>query len=375
MGNYKLVFKESSYEVDELEDCSGFQTSILDGSSGFIQKYFEGMFLLRHGEDPETKFMFYSYRDPMTVQYVLNSNFSDWDIERSGFDASASTVFIIHGFKDIGSAWQRKIKNALMKIDKHNVFILEWGQSRSSYEEELMNIPNFGTHLATFVGNLKISKDIDLQGVYLIGHSIGAHIAGVAGKVIKQKLKRSIGRITALDPAGPNFYENDIPERLKSSDASFVDVIHTNGACNRMQGWGLPYAVGHFDFYPNGGYLQPGCKEMVNYLFDVNLTIAEVVAKALLGTIDSTDMEVIDKHIACSHTRSFDVFLASLTSDACQFLAVKCSSWKKYLSGQCDDHTTVVMGYHADSYKALINDSEHAKFYLETMDSPPFCVS
>jgi hypothetical protein len=41
---------------------------------------------------------------------------------------------------------------------------------------------------------------------------------------------------------------------VSKTDASFVDVIHTNT-------WfiGVARPVGHVDYYPNGGLLQPGC--------------------------------------------------------------------------------------------------------------------
>lgn len=42
---------------------------------------------------------------------------------------------------------------------------------------------------------------------------------------------------------------------LTSSDAIFVDVIHTDGGI-----LGFPSPIGHADFYPNNGRpLQPGC--------------------------------------------------------------------------------------------------------------------
>jgi len=43
--------------------------------------------------------------------------------------------------------------------------------------------------------------------------------------------------------------------RLDPTDAEFVDVIHTCGGTLGYKG-----ALGHADFYPNGGSaIQPGC--------------------------------------------------------------------------------------------------------------------
>lgn len=63
-----------------------------------------------------------------------------------------------------------------------------------------------------------------------------------------------MGRITGLDPARPSFEGNPIHQRLSDDDASFVDVIHTNGG---SLGYGP--SIGHVDYYPNGGSRQNGC--------------------------------------------------------------------------------------------------------------------
>lgn len=61
-----------------------------------------------------------------------------------------------------------------------------------------------------------------------------------------------------LDPAGPGFeYVTLQSDRLDSTDAQFVDVIHT--AVGTL-GYAAP--IGVVDFYPNGGTPpQPGCFE------------------------------------------------------------------------------------------------------------------
>lgn len=66
-----------------------------------------------------------------------------------------------------------------------------------------------------------------------------------------------------LDPARPGFEFARLEKKgLKKSDAAFVDVIHTSGGFT-----GCSHAMGHVDFYPNGGKSpQPGCQEGVSGL-------------------------------------------------------------------------------------------------------------
>lgn len=96
---------------------------------------------------------------------------------------------------------------------------------------------------------------MDLNESKIVGNSIGAHIAGLVGKMIYQTYEQRIARITGLDPAGPGFLHLPSKERLESSDATFVDVIHTNDML-----CGFPKSIGDADFYIFGGKCQPQCR-------------------------------------------------------------------------------------------------------------------
>ena len=63
-----------------------------------------------------------------------------------------------------------------------------------------------------------------------------------------------------LDPAWPEFSEKDIDSRLDETDAHFVDVIHTKSGHIYEGGLSFLPAIGHVDFYPNGGKQQIGCR-------------------------------------------------------------------------------------------------------------------
>jgi hypothetical protein len=74
-----------------------------------------------------------------------------------------------------------------------------------------------------------------VEDAHIIGHSLGAHLAGFVGDFIStntSRVRRQIGRISGLDPASPHFSPLEYPRnaRLDDGDAVFVDVIHTDVA-------------------------------------------------------------------------------------------------------------------------------------------------
>ena len=59
----------------------------------------------------------------------------------------------------------------------------------------------------------------------------------------------------------------DAAVRLDPGDAEYVDVIHTDAGR-----FGTSRKVGHSDFFPNGGYNQPGCRFSIigKFLFQIS---------------------------------------------------------------------------------------------------------
>lgn len=111
-----------------------------------------------------------------------------------------------------------------------------------------------GEYVAAFLEFLESETEVSFDDIHILGHSLGSHVAGYVGSSSSKKL----GRITGLDPARPAYetpYLKDTEERLDSTDANFVDVIHTCAG-----GLGFIRPIGDVDFYPNGGtFRQPGC--------------------------------------------------------------------------------------------------------------------
>ena len=141
-----------------------------------------------------------------------------------------------------------------------NIVCIEWanGAQIPNYVRAVANTRLVGTQLGQLLRGLNEHANISYDNVHLIGFSLGAHVAGLAGSY----LNGSIYRITGLDPAGPLFETHDSKVRLDSTDAKFVDVIHSNGENLILGGLGAWEPMGDVDFYPNGGRIQKGCANL-----------------------------------------------------------------------------------------------------------------
>ncbi|KAG1653732.1 Pancreatic triacylglycerol lipase [Nymphon striatum] len=146
-------------------------------------------------------------------------------IFNSNFDANKKTKFIIHGFLDNGLLpWVKRLAKEFLTYGDYNVIAVNWaGGSGPTYTEATANTRVVGAVIAQFITYLRAEFHLAFENVHLIGHSLGAHVAGYAGERINK-----ISRISGLDPAEP--YYDGMPRsvRLDTTDAKFVDIIHTD---------------------------------------------------------------------------------------------------------------------------------------------------
>lgn len=167
-----------------------------------------------------------------------------------------------------------------------------------------------GPHVANLIQFLIEYGNLNIDDTVLIGHSLGAHIVGIAGKSLKNhKLPKIIG----LDPASPLFSLDNVDKRLDKSDAHYVEIIHSNAGF-----LGLSHPLGHASFYPNGGKKQPGC-----------------------------GWDLIS---VCAHSRSYIYYAESIYNDK-RFYAWQCESYDEIVDGKCNVNDTtpiVLMGSEDD---------------------------
>lgn len=172
---------------------------------------------------------------------------------------------------------------------------------------------------------MHLYESIPAENIYLVGFSLGAHIAGFAGRYFEQATGEKIQRITGLDPANPCFGSKSLTG-LQRGDAKFVDVIHTNPGV-----LGERDALGDVDFYVQGyAPIKPGCRAL-----------------------------------GCSHMRSWQYYAESVyPGHEMDFLAKRCNSLGKLENGMCSG-PEVAMGLQA-------NSNTKGNFMLEVNREVPY---
>ncbi|KAG6441558.1 hypothetical protein O3G_MSEX001916 [Manduca sexta] len=196
-------------------------------------------------------------------------------VNSSEFDPSLPIVVVVHGWGgDYSSEINPAMKDAYLNKSSVNMIIVDWNQEASKdYISAVSSVPSVGRNLARFLAYLNAATGASYTKMHLIGFSLGAHVVGNAGRYLNGR----VARITGLDPAGPLWTLNS--HRLKSTDATYVEAIHTNRGT-----LGINLNVGDVDFYPNKGFFQPGCSNpSCNHSRSWKLFIASLQHNHLIG--------------------------------------------------------------------------------------------
>ncbi|XP_072525497.1 lipoprotein lipase [Salminus brasiliensis] len=306
------------------------------------------------------------YGDIQSKFSLRNSEFPDEDLcflvpgirgtaSDCNFKNDSQTFLVIHGWSVAGlfESWIHKLVSALFEREPSaNVIVVDWlDRASHHYPTSADNTRLVGRDVAKFINWLE-TLDYPLEKLHVLGYSLGAHVAGIAGHLSNNK----VNRITGLDPAGPTFEHADTLKRLSPDDAKFVDVLHTNTRGSPDLSIGIQRTVGHVDIYPNGGTFQPGC----------NLQNA-------MRMIASHGLYNMDQLVKCSHERSVHLFIDSLVNQDQQSLAYRCNSKEAFYKGlclSCRKNRCNKVGYNVNK----VRSARSTKMYLKTREMMPYKV-
>lgn len=117
-----------------------------------------------------------------------------------------------------------------------NILIIDWSDyDTGNYISVISNMHSISNLFGESLYSMHVQGLINLSMWHFIGHSLGAHMVGFTARRIQETSKKQviIPRITALDPAGPGFYEPivyNVMKPLSKSDGemkiSFQKIVN-----------------------------------------------------------------------------------------------------------------------------------------------------
>ncbi|GAB0086693.1 hypothetical protein DMENIID0001_008020 [Sergentomyia squamirostris] len=284
------------------------------------------------GEDLDlSSVKLYYFAPEMETELLLNNDTT----ELPYFSNSETVKVIIHGYwagyKHLSIS---PLRNAYLSSGAHNVICVDWMElANGFYPTVRYRVPKVGKHVGFLLKTQLMPRypNLSLDRFHILGHSLGAHIAGNVGRSFEGR----VGRVTGLDPAHPLFSPGD-SDWLSPSTGVFVDTIHTAG--NTL---GQMTPTGHASFYPNGGPPpQPGCLALDSITF-----------------------------IQCSHLRA-PIFYAESIIHPKAFPAAKCDY--KIISNDPDSCPKLREADNVIYMGEALDQSTNGTFFFLTYSVPPY---
>ena len=250
-------------------------------------------------------------------------------------------IFLIHGFtSEANNTNYFDLAKALLEKEDVNVCSVDWRDGACStglsltdlvaYESAVKNVPTVGNYLAKFTVKLVKEYRAIVPQIKVIGHSLGAHVAGFAGKYIQKLLRQKYQMIVGLDPAEPSFGKRSPANRLSRGDANYLEVFHTS----RL---GIHSPLGDVDVYFNGGKRQPGCSHILP---------------------------------SCSHGRSVEFLTSTISNPAC----FEATRWALDSSNIMNPRLCNLGVCLQPGLNALVQPAR-GTFYVTTTKNEPFCTA
>ncbi|EDW23989.1 GL23623 [Drosophila persimilis] len=323
----------SAYALDEADRVNGengWYVPQQDGTFEWVDKdvaedWMEKQELLESRGLTTVPVTFYLYTSSNpTKGQKIKANYNS--INNSNFNSGNPTRFVIHGWTQSYTAGMNKaIRNAWLSQGDYNVIVVDWARARSiDYATSVMAVAATGKKVANMINFLNSDFGMSLDNLYVIGHSLGAHVSGYAGRT-------PMARSTPSSAWTPHF-PSSATTRPTSVSApptpGMWSPIQTNGG-----NLGFLKPIGKGAFYPNGGKTQPGC--------------------------------FLDVTGACSHGRSTTYYAEAVSQD--NFGTIKCGDYQAAVNDQCGStYSGVRMGADTNAYMVA------GDFYVPVNSNSPY---
>ncbi|CAG9785427.1 unnamed protein product [Diatraea saccharalis] len=265
-------------------------------------------------------------------------------INSTCFDHNLPTIIYTFGYRGkVNGPATLAIMDAYLATRKRNVILLDWEEEAKG---GVLGLP-LGYALSAVPNAKKIGQELgetlitmarsgmNMSQIHLLGHSLGAHIMGYAGKRAREN-GHVVSRITGLDPARALFEGSfALGNGVDRTCARFVDIVHSDPG-----GYGTSTSSGTVDIWPNyagSGGTQPGCP--------------------------NGDFDMFSSEDLCSHDRAWRYFVEAISKPTA-FPAASSPDYDTWTTGR-QTGPTIYLG-------DLISTRARGNFYLTTNSAPTF---
>ncbi|XP_022917550.2 pancreatic lipase-related protein 2-like isoform X1 [Onthophagus taurus] len=290
------------------------------------------------------------------ILFDIISNQNPDTAKVAGYKDCGCLKLLVHDFTASGHAgWIKHMAKAFLVVNPCNVVSVNWeAGAEPPFDQAIANARVVALEIYAFIRMLQEHFHLDVKHeIQIVGHGVGAHIAGYVGKA----LQKTLPKITGLDPTGARFENMPPVVRLDVDDAKFVEVLHTDAYNSRSQGTMQP--LGRVDYYLNNAGHQPGCNDTWQLPKFTEVTRDVLQEGKILP--------------ACSHKRAYKYYISAAINKECPFIGIPCESYEKFMNGSCTDcrkSQCLIMRY--DSFSSDV--PKNTKVFLNTNSEPPFCM-
>lgn len=146
--------------------------------------------------DKDIKMFFYSRQIQGLQVNITNME----DMKGTDFSSLKDTVFVIHGWtNDNTSPMCHVVKDAYLDVKDVNLFVVDWSSvSKKEYVMARYQIIELGRVLGNMISVLAKNQLLNLNRTTIVGHSLGAHLAGITGKALQGRVGQIIGMYIKL---------------------------------------------------------------------------------------------------------------------------------------------------------------------------------
>lgn len=121
-------------------------------------------------------------------------------LAKTDFSNSKDSIFLVHGWHSRHTSYlNTALEESYFAVQDVNIFVVDWSSIAAKfYNVAQANVEPVGEIVGELVKNLVDKVGLSLDKTVVVGHSLGAHVAGVIGAAVGGKVNHIVGKKTLI---------------------------------------------------------------------------------------------------------------------------------------------------------------------------------